>query len=582
MVSACGGVDSGQSDHMRRRGGPLILLLVPLLLFGACGRSSDSGKDVLAVVDGARITRDQFSNRFDELRVRLGLSDNGETRKQILKTMIGEQILLLEAADKGLDRDPVASQRKVDLQTHHLLDAYASRYILPDIQISETELKQLFARFNTQVEARHLWAQTFAQAQQYRERLLRGESFDDLARVAFSDPKLAENGGRLEPFTVDELDPAFENAAFELGIGEISQPVKLKHGYSVIQVLGRTAKPILTEQQYAEKRAELVEYLRSRKRPEAHRAHADSIRAQVLGLAFEPELLAQLNSALRSASRGEGPALETARTNLPPSMLNSVVVKGDGIQLTAGEILERMRETTPRELNWAVGPDELESLISGLLIRDHMLQRARAEGLDRTEEYRQAVDESFETYLIQRMRDNVIATDPIPEDSLRQFYMKNPSLFTTPPRVRLLGILVPTREEAEQVEALLGGGTSFPEVARLHSTHQPSASLGGELGLFSRSELRGEVGVVWEMGAGQWTGPAELEGGGFGFFEVAERIEAQGSEYAAVRDAVEQQYRAVLGNELLEAHIEHERSGRHVVVHEDRLLQPIRRDRGMQ
>ncbi len=149
--------------------------------------------------------------------------------------MIDEQVLLFEARSKGLDRDHKSLQRHALLETRILLDEYARCYILPSISITDAELETLFVRFNTKIEAHHLWAQTFAQVQEYRRRLLRGESFEELALEAFSDPKLRNSGGRLEPFTIDEMDPAFEEAAYRLPLGEISQPVKLKHGYSVHQ-----------------------------------------------------------------------------------------------------------------------------------------------------------------------------------------------------------------------------------------------------------------------------------------------------------------------------------------------------------
>ena len=57
-------------------------------------------------------------------------------------------------------------------------------------------------------------------------RLLEGESFQALAGEVFNDPELQASGGLLPPFTFDEMDPDFEDAAFTLLIGEISEPVR--------------------------------------------------------------------------------------------------------------------------------------------------------------------------------------------------------------------------------------------------------------------------------------------------------------------------------------------------------------------
>ena len=57
-----------------------------------------------------------------------------------------------------------------------------------------------------------------------------------LAKTSFNDPMLRDNGGSLGYFTVDEIDPAFEEAAFAPKIGELSQPVRTNDGYSIIRV----------------------------------------------------------------------------------------------------------------------------------------------------------------------------------------------------------------------------------------------------------------------------------------------------------------------------------------------------------
>jgi foldase protein PrsA len=75
-------------------------------------------------------------------------------------------------------------------------------------------------------------------ALQLRARLVKGESFDRLAKQYSEDPGSKNKGGVVEgPLML--FAPEFAKAAKELPLGEISQPVKTSFGYHILQVLER-------------------------------------------------------------------------------------------------------------------------------------------------------------------------------------------------------------------------------------------------------------------------------------------------------------------------------------------------------
>jgi len=73
---------------------------------------------------------------------------------------------------------------------------------------------------------------------QLRNRLSEGESFEDLARE-YSDDISASNGGYLGTFGPGEMTFAFEDAAFSLEPGEISEPVLTTFGIHIIKLNAR-------------------------------------------------------------------------------------------------------------------------------------------------------------------------------------------------------------------------------------------------------------------------------------------------------------------------------------------------------
>jgi len=70
------------------------------------------------------------------------------------------------------------------------------------------------------------------------DRLKKGESFANLAREISIDRGSAKKGGDLGLFGRELMVKAFEEAAFRLKKGEISQPVKTEFGYHIIKRAG--------------------------------------------------------------------------------------------------------------------------------------------------------------------------------------------------------------------------------------------------------------------------------------------------------------------------------------------------------
>ena len=87
-------------------------------------------------------------------------------------------------------------------------------------------------------------AATLALALELRQRLLDGEDFATLAAEYSDDPGSGVNGGDLGWFGRGAMVPAFEDAAFALEVGEISEPIRSDFGYHIIEVLEKdTERP---------------------------------------------------------------------------------------------------------------------------------------------------------------------------------------------------------------------------------------------------------------------------------------------------------------------------------------------------
>lgn len=81
--------------------------------------------------------------------------------------------------------------------------------------------------------------ETLVLANTIRQRIVDGEDFAALAAEFSEDPGSAVNGGDLGWFPKGMMVPEFEDVAFSLPVGEVSEPIKTQFGYHLIQVVER-------------------------------------------------------------------------------------------------------------------------------------------------------------------------------------------------------------------------------------------------------------------------------------------------------------------------------------------------------
>jgi peptidyl-prolyl cis-trans isomerase C len=84
----------------------------------------------------------------------------------------------------------------------------------------------------------------YEQAEKILKKAKAGEDFAELAKK-YSEGPSAEKGGDLGSFSKGQMVPKFENAAFALNIGEISDIVETQFGYHIIKLFDKKNGEIL-------------------------------------------------------------------------------------------------------------------------------------------------------------------------------------------------------------------------------------------------------------------------------------------------------------------------------------------------
>ncbi|MBW2993572.1 peptidylprolyl isomerase [Candidatus Woesearchaeota archaeon] len=224
-----------------------------------------------AIVNGKIITEDYLNKRMELFKFQIGFEDISISEKDMLKQMIDEQLLLLEAEKKGISADKDEAKALVELSIENsfmtkdsfekilkanglslsdLVVYYENRltgaalldHVLPtNIEVTEQEIKEyydnnldLFSTNSGEMRARHILVQSEQAAEDILNKLNSGKDFAELA-AKYSKCPSASKGGELGFFSRGQMVSEFEDAAFSLRVNELSRPVQTEFGWHVIQ-----------------------------------------------------------------------------------------------------------------------------------------------------------------------------------------------------------------------------------------------------------------------------------------------------------------------------------------------------------
>jgi len=160
------------------------------------------------------------------------------------------------------------------------------RRILDDLRVPAPTDQEARAYFQAHREAfdepervrvRHVLLRTEAEARVALARLRAGESFAQVAKELSQDPGTRDRGGEVGLVAPGQTVPEFEQVAFRLKPGELSEPVRTSFGYHIVQV---TEKLPARKATWEGVRQQVLELLRENKRQEAFEAWVRELRGR--------------------------------------------------------------------------------------------------------------------------------------------------------------------------------------------------------------------------------------------------------------------------------------------------------------
>jgi parvulin-like peptidyl-prolyl isomerase len=460
------------------------------------------------------------------------ISINEQFKKQILNSEINKLAIVQYAYDTGIANSEYAQSEKERIRQKAIVDVVIKKLNKDSLQVSENEVRELFYHFNTYLRASHLYAPSLQEAIEIKKKLQEGETFDSLAKEVFENPYLANNGGDVGYFTVDEMDISFEDAAYNLEKGAISEPVKTAQGYSIIKVTDKTVKPLITETEFINQKNRFESFAIERKQKLFYRNY---LKQFTDGLEIDEGYLTRAIEAFKSNS-----SLFTSGSNewnIP--IPNNKELEYENQNISDEYFIEAFEATNAKERAAVNNEQQFIDFLQGIAFRAYHLQQFEVLSQDEKSYVDASVEATWKAFLQKEVRDQVLYELEVPNDSLKDFFQKDSTLFFSSLELDLKRVVTSTKEEAETVIDLLNKDVAFTKVLKEYSALNEDLITEGKLGWKSIEEF-GTLGTkINQIKIGEVVGPLEYQSGKWLVFKCVGRKEAAPRTFEQAKNDVE-------------------------------------------
>lgn len=244
-----------------RFGNVLLSLVFCFVLFSGCVQK----EDIIAQVGGEKITTESFSERLMATPPAYQAYINTEPgKKQFADLLVREKLILESAKQAGVGKredykkavanfkDEQKRQLK-DYEDGIMMEMYIKEIQTKSITASESEIKKYYEDNINDFEnpiaivAKHILVSTKEEAEIALDRIKKGETFEKVAKEMSTDKVSAERGGIIGPFKKGELVKEFEDVAFKLKKGEVSDIVETPFGMHIITKVSEEKLPAVPQ-----------------------------------------------------------------------------------------------------------------------------------------------------------------------------------------------------------------------------------------------------------------------------------------------------------------------------------------------
>ncbi len=229
---------------------------------------------VVLTIGDQKLTRAQFEVLLAALAQNGRPATTAAQKRQVAEQFGELETMAQEARKRKLDESPEVKQM-MTIQSDSFLANTLAKRISDDTHFTELDLRGYYDSHKNEFEeaqGSHILIrfkgssvplkpnekdltdeEALAKAKDLRKKIVDGADFGEVAKTESDDSGSAVKGGDLGTFKHGQMVPQFDQAAFSVPVGQVSDPVKTQFGYHLIKIKTRETKPFESAKAQIEK-----------------------------------------------------------------------------------------------------------------------------------------------------------------------------------------------------------------------------------------------------------------------------------------------------------------------------------------
>jgi peptidyl-prolyl cis-trans isomerase C len=508
------------------------------MILGGCG--GGGGDDtVLATVGGDKIYTRDLNDIFQRTRQNyLTFEDEFDARRNILDSLVIQQILIQEAYKKNIDESEEIKRIVLANQDKFLLDVLYQKMVIEPVSVTEDDIKDYYSQLEHKVQASHILVSVEDTAYMLLDSLKKGGNFENLAVNYSIDPTAGTNRGDLGYFIWGQMDPTFQENVFKMQPGEISEPFKTRYGWHIVKMVDRSENELRSTYQKMQqqikmalegslKKENLENYSNVIK--EKYPIRIDSISCEYLmhkrATLYPPSLLETL------------PKNDFDITQLDRDEKELIMATWEAGQMTVGQYLAQRRQLGNR----APAFDDYEGLaqvIFQLNFMNILGTEARQSGLQDDDKYKRRIRKFKELAMADVMQnDSIVYPGEPDEGEIRSYYDSHLEDFQVPAKIHVYEIMFNDHGTAKSYMGKIKTLKKFKSLAAKHTERTGKRRVEGDMGYIDKRSYPRLFGLAENFSVGEVAGPIQI-GSKYSIIYVAAKNPEQVKDFLQVKPRI--------------------------------------------